>query len=84
MAAMGLPLWIKIAAPVVLLGASAVVGVRIWRGPVGATTAYGGSLEARLLPDFPSTDVARWVNGAPAPLASLRGEVVFIEAWAPA
>lgn len=84
MRAMNLPRWIKIAAPIVLLGASAIVGLRVWRGPVGATTAYGGTLEARLLPDFPSTDTARWVNGAPAPLANLRGEVVLIEAWAPA
>jgi len=80
---MRLPRWLKIAAPVVLLGASAFVGLRIWRGPIGATVEHGGTLEARLLPDFPSTDAARWVNGAPAPLASLRGEVVLIEAWAP-
>jgi hypothetical protein len=83
-AGMSIPRWIKIVAPIVLLGASAVVGLRVLRGPVGATTAYGGTLEARVLPDFPSTDAARWVNGAGTPLASLRGEVVFIEAWAPA
>ncbi len=81
---MPMPSWIKLAAPVVLLGAVAFAGLRVWRGPIGASTEYGGALEARVLPDFPSTEANRWVNGAPSTLASLRGEVVLIEAWAPA
>jgi hypothetical protein len=67
-----------------IVAAAAAFGLRAWRGPVGATTEYGGTLEPKLVAEFPSTDADRWVNGAPAPLASLRGEVVFIEAWAPA
>jgi hypothetical protein len=70
-----------------VFGALVVVGsvgaFRVWRGPVGATKEYGGALASRILPEFSSSDAARWVNGAPAPLASLRGEVVLIEAWAP-
>jgi hypothetical protein len=81
---MPLPNGIKVAVAVALLGAASFVGLRVWRGPVGATTEYGGAIEARVLPDFPSSDAGRWVNGAPTTLASLRGEVVFIEAWAPA
>jgi hypothetical protein len=81
---MHLPRGIKIAGAVALLAAAAVLGLRVWRGPIGATTEYGGTLESRLVAEFPATDASRWVNGAPAPLASLRGEVVLIEAWAPA
>ena len=81
---MAIPRSLKIGASILLVGAFAFTGLRCWRGPVGASTEYGGTLEARQLPDFTSTDAARWVNGAPAPLAKLRGEVVFIEAWAPA
>jgi hypothetical protein len=66
---------------ILLLGAAALAGCH---GPTGATTEYGGSIEARQLPDFPSIDAARWVNGEPTPLSKLRGEVVFVEAWAPA
>jgi hypothetical protein len=60
---------IKLAGGAALFAVSALGGYRLWRGPLGAT-------EARLLADFPSADVGRWVNGAPAPLASLRGKVV--------
>jgi hypothetical protein len=81
---MHLPKGTKIAGAVVLLGVVAVGGLRVWRGPIGATTEYGGTLESRLVAEFPTTDASRWVNGPPAPLASLRGEVVLIEAWAPA
>jgi hypothetical protein len=73
----------------VALGSTVVflaVGIgacRILRGPSGATTDYGGSIEARAIPEFPSAETSRWVNGAPTPMASLRGQVVFIEAWSP-
>lgn len=81
---MHLPRYLKAGGTILLLGATALTGLHCWRGPVGASTEYGGTLEARQLPDFPSTDATRWVNGEPTPLAKLRGEVVFIEAWAPA
>lgn len=81
---MHLPGALKVAGAAALLAAVVAGGVRVWRGPTGATTEYGGSIEPRLVAEFTSTDAARWVNGAPAPLGSLRGEVVFIEAWAPA
>ena len=74
----------KVMAAAALVAVAAFAAMRVWRGPSGATTEYGGTLASRLLPEFPSSDAARWVNGAPAPLASLRGEVVLIEAWAPA
>ena len=81
---MHLPKGIKIAAAAALLAVAAYGGLRVWRGPIGATTEYGGTLASRHLEEFSTTDAGRWVNGAPAPLASLRGEVVLIEAWAPA
>ena len=81
---MPLPRRIKVIAVAALLAGGSFAGYRVWRGPIGATTEYGGTLAARALPDFPSVDAARWVNGVPAPLASLRGEAVLIEAWAPA
>jgi hypothetical protein len=69
---------------VLVLGGAGAAGWRLWRGPVGSSTAYGGSIEARRIADFTSLDPSRWVNGAPTPISSARGEVVFIEAWAPA
>ncbi len=81
---MHLPRWLLVAGGLALLAGGVVGGLRVWRGPIGATTEYGGTLESRLVADFSSTDPGRWVNGAPASLASLRGEVVVIEAWAPA
>jgi hypothetical protein len=80
---MTLPKALKIAAAAAIVAGAAAFGVRMWRGPTGMTTEYGGTLAPRLVAEFTSTDADRWVNGAPAPLASLRGEVVFIEAWAP-
>jgi hypothetical protein len=75
---------LKVALVVSLLGAAGAVGFRLWRGPTGATAEYGGKLESLVVPDFSSSEPARWVNGAPLSLSALRGEVVFIEAWAPA
>ena len=54
------------------------------RGRTGASTELGGSLEAHAVPDFASQEASRWVNGAPVSIAAARGEVVFIEGWAPA
>ena len=76
------PIWAL--ASVVVLTAAAAGGVRYWRGPIGPSTLQGGTIEAALLPEFASLDANRWLNGVPASLASARGEVVFIESWAPA
>ncbi|MEP7126797.1 MAG: TlpA disulfide reductase family protein, partial [Byssovorax sp.] len=35
---------------------------------------------ARLAPEM-SADASRWINGAPSPLSSARGDVVLVEAW---
>jgi len=42
----------------------------------------GGSIEQvdRRAPEIPSTDPESWI-GAPTTLASLRGNVVLVEAW---
>ena len=76
--------WLKIVlVSVAVLGAAAVVARPLVFGPTGKSTAYGGSIEAKVVPDFPTTDANRWVNGAPRTLASERGQVVLIEAWSP-
>jgi hypothetical protein len=74
---------LKIGLTVVVLGGLAVGGLRLYRGPSGASATFGGELEAASVPDFPSLAAERWVNGSPTSLASLRGSVVLIEAWAP-
>ena len=80
-----MPKWMKVAA---ICFAAALVAVGalfvLRRGPSGATTEYGGSLPTKEVPEFTSLDAARWVNGAPASLASARGQVLIIEAWHPA
>jgi hypothetical protein len=81
---MPLPRALKILAPIVLVCAVGAAGYRIYRGPIGATTDYGGSIASQVVPDFPSADPSRWVNGAPSPLTGLRGQVVLVEAWGPA
>lgn len=73
----------RIALAVVVTLGVAVVGVRIYRGPSGASRDFGGSLEAMAVPDFSSLGPERWVNGSPTSLAALRGNVVLIEAWHP-
>jgi hypothetical protein len=75
--------WQKILLAVGVLVVAAFVGLRVYRGPSGATSAYGGDLEARLLPEFPKAGAESWVNGAPQSLAALRGSVVLVEAWHP-
>jgi hypothetical protein len=75
---------IKLALVVAFVGVAGTAGFRLWRGPIGATAEYGGKLESLVVPEFSSSEPSHWVNGAPVSLAALRGEVVFIEAWAPA
>jgi hypothetical protein len=81
-----MPKWMKVAA--ICLAAALALGIvarfALRRGPSGATAEFGGSLPAKEIPEFPSLDASRWVNGAPTSLASLRGEVVILEAWHPA
>jgi hypothetical protein len=33
------------------------------------------------VPEFPSQDADRWLNGTPFTLASARGNVVLVESW---
>ena len=80
-----MPKWMKVAAICVaaaLVMAGALFMLR--RGPTGATAEYGGTLPTKEVPEFTSLDAGRWVNGAPASLASARGQVLIIEAWHPA
>lgn len=81
-----MPKWMKVAA-ICFAAALVVVGalfVTRRGGPTGATADYGGSLPTKEVPEFTSLDAGRWVNGAPASLASARGQVLIIEAWHPA
>jgi hypothetical protein len=77
--------WMKIAGIALAVAGLGVVGARfVLRAPTGATSDYGGTLQAKSIPEFTSLEAGRWVNGAPASLASARGQVVLIEAWHPA
>lgn len=73
--------WAAILGAVLVLGAGGAY-FKI-RGPAGATTSLGGSIEAKVVPELPA-DASRWVNGAPVTLAGARGEVIFVEGWHPA
>ena len=66
-----------------VLAGAAFVGFRFYMGDSGATTEIGGRLDAPVIPDFPTADGSRWVNGEPVSLEKLRGSVVLIEAWHP-
>lgn len=66
-----------------VLAGAAFVALRFYMGDSGATTEIGGRLDAPVIPDFPTADGKRWVNGEPASLEKMRGSVVLIEAWAP-
>lgn len=70
-------------AVVAVLGGAAFVGFRFYMGDSGGTTEIGGRLDAPVIPDFPTADAKRWVNGEAVSLEKLRGSVVLIEAWAP-
>jgi hypothetical protein len=45
---MGISKGFRIALVLTLVGAAGAVGLRLWRGPTGATAEYGGKLETRL------------------------------------
>jgi hypothetical protein len=68
---------------VILVGGVGFGMYRHLRGPSGGSTAYGGSIAATVVPEFPSSDPSAWANGSPAMLASLRGSPVLLEAWSP-
>ena len=76
--------WLKYAAAFALLVGVLAGGYFFLRGPTGASTLYGGDVEATLVPEFLRLDDAHWVNGKPTKLASLKGKPVLIEAWGPA
>jgi hypothetical protein len=58
-------------------------GFRIYRGPTGSSTTWGGAVAAEVLPEFYADEHVRWVNGDPQTLAAQRGHPVLIEVWAP-
>ena len=66
-----------------VLGIAAMTFINLRRGPSGATLGHGGTLAAQTVPEFPSADPSRWVNGAPTRLADNRGQVMLIEVWHP-
>jgi hypothetical protein len=68
-------LLIGVVAAGALLAAGAV-GLKAYRGPKG-------QVEAVAVPEFPSLDQARWMNGEPRPMAKSRGHVVLLEGWSP-
>ncbi len=68
---------------VLLVGGGLAARYRMAKGRSGPSAAYGGSIEAKLVPEFPNQDANRWVNGAPATLESHRGAPVLIESWSP-
>jgi hypothetical protein len=74
---------LKVAGAAVLVLAAGFGAMRIVRGPSGASSAYGGSIEANAPPELPSNDANAWVNGAPTTLAALHGSPVLLEVWSP-
>lgn len=73
--------WVALILGVLLLaGAGTFIKLR---GPAGTTTALGGSIEAKALPEMPA-EAERWLNGAPVSVAASRGQVIFVEGWHPA
>jgi hypothetical protein len=73
--------WVFVA--VGALAAAGAVGFRVYRGPVGESAALGGDLPATAAPEFGSLDASRWAIAEPKSLASMKGEVVFVEGWSP-
>jgi hypothetical protein len=65
----------------VLLGACAASGPGSTTPTTGTTGALANAAPDAAPPEFPSLDGSRWLNGAPASLASLRGNVVLVESW---
>jgi hypothetical protein len=66
-----------------VIGGGLAARYRMSRSAVGASASYGGAVEAKLVPDFPTADGKRWVNGGPTTLAAQRGQPILIEAWSP-
>jgi hypothetical protein len=66
-----------------LVGGGLAARYKMSRGKSGASAAYGGSLEAKVVPEFTTQDASRWVNGAPTTIAAHRGNPVLIESWSP-
>ncbi len=66
-----------------LVGGGVAARYKMSRGKSGASAAYGGSVDAKVVPEFSTQDAARWVNGEPTTLAALRGAPVLIESWSP-
>lgn len=75
--------WMKAALAGAIVIAAGAGALRYLRGPSGATATFGGSIEATAVPELPSSKASSWVNGAPTPLASLRGAPVLLEIWSP-
>jgi hypothetical protein len=73
--------WVALILGVLLLAAGGIF-IKL-RGPSGTTTALGGSIEAKELPELPA-EADRWLNGAPVSVAASRGQVIFVEGWHPA
>ncbi len=72
-----------VVAGLLVLGAIGVGTFFYLRGPNGKSTLHGGSIEAAQVADFRAAEPSRWVNGAPASLASVRGAPVMVEVWSP-
>jgi hypothetical protein len=47
----------------------------------GAAASAAVADAGPLVPEFSSKDANHWVNGAPAMLSPMRGDVVLVEAW---
>jgi hypothetical protein len=72
-----------VAAAVVLAGGGLAAKYRMAMGKSGPSDTYGGSIEAKLVPELTTQDKGRWVNGEPTTLAAHRGSPVLIESWSP-
>ena len=72
---------VQLAITAALLAGIALVAFRLMRGPVGASTAYGGQIEAEAVPPLPVGRAASWVG--PSPAAALPAKALLIEAWHP-
>lgn len=76
--------WMVVAAASLLIVAGLGFGVFRWlRGGSGASERYGGSLEAKLISEFPNEGQESWAHGEPVRLSQLRGKPVLIEVWSP-
>jgi hypothetical protein len=72
-----------VALGLLVLGAIGAGAFFYLRGASGKSTLHGGSIDAAEVADFRAAEPSRWVNGAPASLASVRGAPVMVEVWSP-